>query len=421
MNLARLLTYALLSCSAAMAIGAPAPSKAPRQDADSMENQSRQIESQLEHGFQTVAFDVEDGRAIVRVPSVIPEDIDDIVWAGESIGERVLADAKGVDGGLEFALPVDLRVEPAGVLEIRLHNGVVLVRGIPDDSVLLSRAAQGDLTKVTCANPQLYSTMSCGGTTSAYSVPYKCCDNNNDGDTGGSEDGNSVWLAWVRAREYGWSVPSTWGNAANWCNMAGRAPGWTVSSTAAVNTIACNKSLGQVAWVIAVDDIGRKFTATQQSCKVEPSCIGSGTQNSILPFSTQWRFIRCSDTSKCGAGAGTSSTEVVVPGISRGTPTGAILAQGSRLTVTATGTVTTLGPASSATPAGNAYPCNAGCLLPSAHFGALIGRIGTRGPWFYVGKSLVTAARTAGQLYLAVNDTISDNNTGQFIAEIHWH
>jgi hypothetical protein len=110
------------------------------------------------------------------------------------------------------------------------------------------------------------------------------------------------------------------------------------------------------------------------------------------------------------------TTSVVVPGTSAGMRTGLYLIAGDTVRLTATGTVNTLPPASgnNASPDGNPFPCTADCLLPSAHFGALIGRIGEHGPWFFVGSSLTFFANETGMLYLAVNDTIHSNNIGQF-------
>ena len=110
------------------------------------------------------------------------------------------------------------------------------------------------------------------------------------------------------------------------------------------------------------------------------------------------------------------TTSVIVPGTSAGSRSGLHLIAGDDVRLTATGQVNTLPPGAGnlATPAGNGFPCTAFCLLPSAQFGALIGRIGESGPWFFVGPSLRFIAGQTGMLHLAVNDTIHDNNIGQF-------
>lgn len=226
-----------------------------------------------------VEFEITEGRALIHIPGVTPDAIEDIFWGGNSIVELLNSNdsIKSASDGIVFSLPVDFRFEGAGVLEIHLYSGDILVRGIPDDSVLQWRAIHGDITKAICASTSLYSRRSCGGTVSAYDVPYRCCDNNYDGDASDRGDGNCVWLAWVKAREHGWLVPVSWGNATDWCDEASHAPGWSVSTTPEVDTIACSKSIGHVAWVTNVDAAAKRFTVTEQNCKVEPSCFGSGT------------------------------------------------------------------------------------------------------------------------------------------------
>jgi surface antigen len=256
-----------------------------------------------------VEFEITEGTALVHVPGVNLSEIDDIVWGGRSILDR-LHDEKLIEdasGGAVFGLPADFRFEGPGVVEIHLRNGDTLVRGIPDDTVLRLRAAKGDVTKATC-NTALMPSLSCGGTTTTYASPYKCCDNDGNGSLGPG-DGNCVWLAWVKAREYGWLVPSTWGNATDWCDKAMATPGWSVSSTAQKNTIACNKTLGHVAWV--TDVTSTSFTVTEQNCKVEASnCYGSGTQTKSRTFSSNWKFIKCADTTKCGASVSTAQPSI---------------------------------------------------------------------------------------------------------------
>jgi hypothetical protein len=112
----------------------------------------------------------------------------------------------------------------------------------------------------------------------------------------------------------------------------------------------------------------------------------------------------------------TSTATGPIPGTSAGTLTGVLIVSGDRVTVTASGTVNTLPPDSGSEggPNGNPSQCTPACQLPSAHFGALIGKIGPDGPWFLVGASRVITANRTGILILGVNDTINDNNTGQF-------
>ncbi|HBL25704.1 MAG TPA: hypothetical protein DD490_02595, partial [Acidobacteria bacterium] len=257
-----------------------------------------------------VEFEITEGTALVHIPGVALGEIDDIVWGGRSIVDRLHAEQliEDTSGGAVFGLPADFRFEGPGVVEIHLRNGDTLVRGIPDDTVLRLRTAQGDVTKATCNTNLFYNRLSCGGTTTTYTSPYGCCDNDGNGNASGANDGNCVWLAWVKAREYGWLVPSTWGNATNWCDRASATPGWSVSSTAQKNTIACNKTLGHVAWVTGLSSTS--FTVTEQNCAVEPSCFASGTRSKTRTFSSDWKFIKCTDTTKCGASVSTAQPAI---------------------------------------------------------------------------------------------------------------
>ena len=105
-----------------------------------------------------------------------------------------------------------------------------------------------------------------------------------------------------------------------------------------------------------------------------------------------------------------------IPGTSAGTITGVLLDVGDQVTITATGTVNTLppDPGNNASPNGNPFPCTPACQLPSARFGALIGKIGNNGPWFLIGASRFFIADRPGVLVMGVNDTIHNNNTGSF-------
>lgn len=87
----------------------------------------------------------------------------------------------------------------------------------------------------------------------------------------------------------------------------------------------------------------------------------------------------------------------------------------------ATGTVTTLPPFadSEGGPDGNGNPCTPDCLLPSANFGALIGKIGNGGPWFFVGHQSNRTADHSGEIILAVNDSVFSDNLGQYQVSIH--
>ncbi|NJL26488.1 MAG: CHAP domain-containing protein [Thermoanaerobaculia bacterium] len=288
-----------LCCPGVFAID-PAETCAPAEDHRAPEPT---IERARVLGERLVSFSLSENHATVEVLGARPEEILDLIWGGRSILDSVLFDAVALEApkATAFILPFDFQSNVPGVLEIRLAGGEVLLRGIPDDSVLEARLRLGSGAEATCTVTSLYAVTTCGGTTSAYTVPYRCCDNNYDGDAKDSGDGNCVWLAWVKARSFGWKIPSTWGNASNWCDKAAATPGWSVSTTAAKNTIACSKTIGHVAWVTSVDNTAKKFTVTEQNCKVEPYCVGTGTQSKTRAFSSAWKFIKCVDTTKCGA------------------------------------------------------------------------------------------------------------------------
>ena len=85
---------------------------------------------------------------------------------------------------------------------------------------------------------------SCGGHNDScqcnMSNPYPCCDNNS----------NCTWWAWHKACcVWGIGLPSPWRNAKCWAGDL-RSNGYSVSSTPAVNTIACRDigTYGHVAW-----------------------------------------------------------------------------------------------------------------------------------------------------------------------------
>lgn len=145
----------------------------------------------------------------------------------------------------------------------------------------------------------------CGDVTTPYANPYPCCDNNRNGSftdvkvPGG--DGNCTWYAWHKAREAKWVVPSTWGNAGNWCAKAASTAGWNLSSAVTAGSIACNAKIGHVAWVrrAIYDSSGRltSFEVEEQNCAVAPAYYASSRRIKTYTYSTDWKFIRCVGTS----------------------------------------------------------------------------------------------------------------------------
>ena len=57
-------------------------------------------------------------------------------------------------------------------------------------------------------------------------------------------------------------------------------------------------------------------------------------------------------------------------------------------------------------------------VIYDAGHGALIGKIGQDGKPFLVGEELSFTAKSAGRLYLGVNDNDTKNNQGEYIAKI---
>ncbi len=108
---------------------------------------------------------------------------------------------------------------------------------------------------------------------------------------------------------------------------------------------------------------------------------------------------------------------LVLQGTSIGTYTDLTLYIDDQVNFTARGSVNTWPQEPSnpwAGPDGNGNECNSECLLPSAQFGSLIGKIGNSGEWFFIGSQQTITADRSGELILAVNDTIHADNEGSF-------
>lgn len=108
-----------------------------------------------------------------------------------------------------------------------------------------------------------------------------------------------------------------------------------------------------------------------------------------------------------------------VPGTRRWTNTGITLEVGDQVTVTASGEVfhsvelqRKAGPDGEP---GTRFPSN---VLMSADHGALLGMIGGDGEPFFVGDDQQFDAPASGQLFLGINDTGVENNSGEFRAQV---
>lgn len=118
-----------------------------------------------------------------------------------------------------------------------------------------------------------------------------------------------------------------------------------------------------------------------------------------------------------------SAASFHVFGSSSETNTGYTVSLGDQIQFIAVGSVNTYPDATNppnpwSGPDGNGYNCNAQCLLPSAQFGALIGRIGS-GNWFLIGSRKSLTVSTSGELILAVNDNINNDNLGSYTISLN--
>jgi hypothetical protein len=125
------------------------------------------------------------------------------------------------------------------------------------------------------------------------------------------------------------------------------------------------------------------------------------------------------DVGDADGGSGVSRlVDVEVSGLAQWTDTGIDVRVGEHLAVTATGLVAhggggEFGPAGD--PALTSFGAN---VVNCVGHVALIGRLGTGGDPFYVGPDTAFAATTADRLFLGVNDTGVDNNSGSFAADV---
>ena len=100
------------------------------------------------------------------------------------------------------------------------------------------------------------------------------------------------------------------------------------------------------------------------------------------------------------------------------TDTGLNLAKGSTINISAGGTIKVAGSDTAKTPDGvQGCKGDKNNVAPDLTCVALIGRIGNGAP-FEVGRSKTLSAPTAGRLYLGVNDSAFDDNSGKWDARI---
>jgi hypothetical protein len=107
---------------------------------------------------------------------------------------------------------------------------------------------------------------------------------------------------------------------------------------------------------------------------------------------------------------------ITVPGTAAWTDTGLKVTAGERINVTASGQIAA-GTGSNNGPDGiNRTDLDVFTLVGGGHVGGLIGLVAGSGAPFLVGSNYNGLATTAGELYLGINDTGVDNNSGQFSA-----
>lgn len=135
----------------------------------------------------------------------------------------------------------------------------------------------------------------CGGYNSPGN-PYPCCPNG----------GNCTWWAWRQAQAvWGDNLPGA-GNARYWASVLGSNPyNYSVSSTPAVDTIACNTTssfegvvYGHVAWVTRI--VGNVVYFTDMDCCSTCKYGASEESAPISYFDGGFIYPKGSGTNLCG-------------------------------------------------------------------------------------------------------------------------
>lgn len=131
-----------------------------------------------------------------------------------------------------------------------------------------------------------------------------------------------------------------------------------------------------------------------------------------------------------GQAGGLEGTTISVPGRQAWTATGIDVSEGSQISISATGQVNMAadGHIPPMPPSGFPPDCTAAAKLygavvrpfpaPQLPCWSLIGRIGDNGAIFEVGTGSTVQARQSGQLYLGVNDSFFDDNSGTWTANV---
>ena len=238
-----------------------------------------------------IEYEISRGNVTFFLNHINAGEIDNVTLDGKPIdlfySEGITTDT--LEDGLVVRLDGKEKMSGAGLIEITLADGRKVSRSILGGPV----QSLDWLTAASCTEaPGIYNAVKCDSTTSEVGTPpYPCCDNDGDSKATGSTDGNCTWYAWYRAKQNGWTVPSTWGGAGSWCANAAKSTDWKVSSIPSINTIACSSSIGHVGWVTAVSTDKKTITVAEQNCKVPPSCFASGTRSKSGYNASSFQYI----------------------------------------------------------------------------------------------------------------------------------
>jgi Ca2+-binding EF-hand superfamily protein len=110
---------------------------------------------------------------------------------------------------------------------------------------------------------------------------------------------------------------------------------------------------------------------------------------------------------------GTSGRSIAVGGDRQWVDTGIDLRAGDQVSINASGQIRVARDGGLMSAAGVASGRTEGATIPTANVGGLVARFGNSAPLF-IGESRTFRSARSGRLYLGVNDSFFDDNTGQF-------
>jgi hypothetical protein len=109
-----------------------------------------------------------------------------------------------------------------------------------------------------------------------------------------------------------------------------------------------------------------------------------------------------------------SGATVTVPANQQWTVTPFTVQQGETIRVTATGQIRVRNGSTTVAPAGQVFAREPGSPMPSVPVGSLLGRIGPAGQPFAIGSQTTIRMPAGGQLFLGVNDSQLQGNSGAY-------